>query len=109
MDRIRRWLFWPLFFLGGINAALLLITAADPYMDPQFPIGATEGPFAGACNYKSARIYFFSALASGLCNLAATVVAWCWRHQWVSIGVLLAGLIVGPLSVDYLVCWSMAQ
>lgn len=109
MDRIRPWLFWPLFLWGGITAVLLLVTASDPYMDPQFPIGATEGAFAGTCNYQSTRIYFLTALASGFCNLAAMVVAWYWRRRWASIGVLLAGLIIGPLLINHLACWLGTQ
>lgn len=109
MVHVKMWLFWIIFVFAGLAAAILIVSAPEPYFDPNFPIGFTEGPFADTCNYRSARIYLFSGLLTGGAILLSMGLAWYWRRRWVSIAALLVGLVVGPFVVDHLMCWLVGQ
>lgn len=109
MAHVKKWLFWIVFVFSSAVAALVIFSAPEPYFDPNFPIGFTEGPFAEACNYGSARVYLFSGLLTGVAILLSMGLAWYWRRRWVSIAALLAGLVVGPFIVDESMCWFVGQ
>ncbi|MGE5518232.1 MAG: hypothetical protein ACM31D_20710 [Bacteroidota bacterium] len=83
---------------------LMIVTAPDPYLDPSFPIGASEGPFEGSCKYQSAQAYLLSCLIEGSAILCAVAGAWRLRRKWIGIGLLALTAGVVPMMAEYVWC-----
>lgn len=88
MERLRKVIFWAVFgfmLIGGVGA---LTTIWDAYYDPTFPIGFREGPFP--CDYETVGTYVKSTVMTSFLCLAASGLAWRFRHRWFAIAILLA-------------------